>query len=262
VRGARLSTEQERELVISAERGDAEARRRLVEAFLPAIAMLARRFPTGAGVDREELIQDGVAGLLFAARRFDPKLGTPFWAYASFWVRKAMQELVAELTRPIALSDRAARGLADIHRARREHVRAHRVEPTDGQLSQATGLTLVQVERLLAAERPARGIEEPLGPDAEPSMTFGDLLADPAAERAFEQVLDGLVNRVVRDSIDLLDERERTVIRSHYGLGRPVQTLTAIGGTLGVTAERARQIEKGALAKLRSSLSQPAPGSI
>ncbi len=98
----RLTTGQERELVIAADGGDPDACRDLIEAFLPAVVAVARRFPTGAGIEREELIQDGVAGLLFATHRYDPRLGTPFWAYASFWVRKAMQELVAELTRPIA----------------------------------------------------------------------------------------------------------------------------------------------------------------
>ena len=82
---------------------------------------------------------------------------------------------------------------------------------------------------------------------------------DPAAERAFEQVLDRIVGRAVSDSIEQLDARERAVIRSRYGLGRPVQTLTAIGGSLGLTAERARQIEAGALAKLRAELAQMAP---
>jgi DNA-directed RNA polymerase sigma subunit (sigma70/sigma32) len=71
-----------------------------------------------------ELLQEGVAGLLVAARRYDTTLTTPFWAYASFWVRKAMQELVAELTRPVALSDRAVRELAQIRRARSEHLQA------------------------------------------------------------------------------------------------------------------------------------------
>jgi RNA polymerase primary sigma factor len=257
VRERRLTAEQE--LVIAAEAGDPDASRRLVEAFLPAIASLARQFPTRAGVDRTELVQEGVAGLLFAARRYDSGLGTPFWAYASFWVRKAMQELVAELTRPVALSDRAARGLADLHRARREHLQAHRAEPTDEELGRATGFTRAQVASLLAAERPPRAIEEPLGADGDGSVTVGDMVVDPAAERAYDQVLDRIFNRMVRASVDELDERERAIIRSHYGLGRPAQTLTAIGGSLGLTGERARQIEVAALAKLRASLAQPAP---
>lgn len=94
----RLTAGEERDLVMAAECGDAAACRTLVEAFLPAIGNLAHGFQ-GSRVERRELLQEGVAGLLFAARRYDSELDTPFWAYASFWVRKAMQELVAELTR-------------------------------------------------------------------------------------------------------------------------------------------------------------------
>jgi RNA polymerase primary sigma factor len=255
---AGLTAGQERNLVIAAESGDAEACRKLVEVFLPAIGGLARSFHSAIGVERQELVQEGVAGLLFAARRYDPGLNTPFWAYASFWVRKAMQELVAELARPVALSDRAVRGLALIRRARREYVEAHGAEPTHEQLSRATGFTLGQLESLQAIERTPRGLEERLSGDGETAATVGDTIMDPVAEQAYEQVLDEIETRKVRDLADRLDGRERTVISAHYGLGQPAQTLNEIGGALGLTAERARQIEAGALAKLRQALAQPA----
>jgi RNA polymerase sigma factor (sigma-70 family) len=249
-----LSPEQEKDLVIAAESGGASASRRLVDAYLPSIAGVARRFPTGAGVEREELLQEGVAGLLSAVRRYASERGTPFWSYASFWVRKAMQELVAELARPMALSDRAARGLAQLNVARREHVRAHGCEPTRAQLSRATGLAPAQVESLLAVERTPRAMEERLSGDPETTATVGDSIADPAAEMAYERVLDRIEMRRVRGMTERLDGRERAVVRAHYGLGHPPQTLDEIGTTLGLTAERARQIEAGALKKLRDAL--------
>jgi RNA polymerase primary sigma factor len=255
----RLTARQERDLVVAAEAGDADACRRLVEAFLPAIAGLAGGFLSGMGVEREELVQEGVVGLLFAARRYDAELNTPFWAYASFWVRKAMQELVAELARPVALSDRAVRGLALIRSARREHVQAHGAEPTNEELSDATGFTLEQLESLQATERRPRGVEERLSADGEAIPTVGETIVDPVAEQAYEQVLDDLEIRVLRDLTDELEERERLVIRAHYGLGEPAQTLTQIGAEFGLTAERARQIELGALNKLREALAQSAP---
>jgi RNA polymerase sigma factor (sigma-70 family) len=249
-----LSPEQERDLVIAAESGGTSASRKLVDAFLPSIAGVARRFPTGAGVEREELLQEGVVGLLTAVRRYDSGRGTPFWSYASFWVRKAMQELVAELTRPMALSDRAARGLAQINAARREHIGANGPEPTRAELSRATGLTPAQVECLLAVERTPRAMEERLSGDPDTTATVGDSIVDPAAEMAYERVLDGIEMRSVRGMTERLDDRERAVIRAHYGLGQSPQTLDAIGSTLGLTAERARQIEAGALKKLRDAL--------
>jgi RNA polymerase primary sigma factor len=249
-----LTPWQELALVVAADGGDDDASRKLVEVYMPAIAGIALGFPTGAGIQLQELLQQGVVGLLFAARRYDPRLSTPFWAYASFWVRKAMQELVAELTGPVSLSDRAVRALARIRTARSEHLQAHGTEPTNEELSDATGFTLAQLESLQAAERTPRGFEEPLGPDA----TVGDKIVDPVAEQAFEQVLDEIEVREVRDVADRLTEREATVIRAHFGLGQPAQTFDQIGETLGLTAERARQIELGALSRMRDALAQPA----
>jgi len=244
--------------VIAAECGDAAACRSLVEAFLPAISHLARGFQ-GSRVERRELLQEGVAGLLFAARRYDAELDTPFWAYASFWVRKAMQELVAELTRPVALSDRAARDLARIRRTRNEYLQTAGREPSPGELSAETGLAPAQLESLLVTERMPRALEERLSAEDPFSPTIGETIVDPVAEQAYEKVLDGLEINGVLNLTDELEERERDVIRSHYGLGQEPRTLSEIGAGLGLTAERARQIEAAALAKLRQTLAQPAP---
>jgi RNA polymerase primary sigma factor len=253
----RLTALQERDLVIAAECGDSDACRKLVEAFLPAIGDLARSFKN-SGVERSELLQEGVAGLLVAARRYDTTLDTPFWAYASFWVRKAMQELVAELSRPVALSDRAVRELAQVRRARSEHLQMHGVESTSDELSRATGLTPAQLERLQATERMPRSMQEQLTDRDEGTATIGDAIVDPTAEQAYQQVLDAFEIRDVHDLTEELDERERIVIRAHYGIGQDAQTLSEIGAWLGLSAERARQIEVGALSKLRAALSQSA----
>ena len=245
--------------MIAAERGDSDACRKLVEAFLPAIGDLARGFKNSR-VERLELLQEGVAGLLVAARRYDTTLNTPFWAYASFWVRKAMQELVAELTRPVALSDRAVRELAQIRRARSEHLQMHGVEPTTDELSRATGLTPAQLERLQATERTPRSTQEQLTDGDEATATIGDTIVDPTAEQAYQQVLDAFEIRDVRDLTEQLDERERIgdpgPLRAR---ARTLRRSSEIGAGLGLTAERARQIEAGALGKLRAALSESAP---
>jgi RNA polymerase primary sigma factor len=257
VRGSRLSAEQERELVVATERGDQAACRQLVDAFLPAIGSVARRFEAGGQVQRTELMQEGVAGLLFAARRFDPRMTTPFWGYASFWVRKAMQEFVAEVTRPVALSDHAVRGLAAVNAVRRDRLQAQGAEPTSAELAAATGFSPAQLDSLLAIDRMPRSFEEALGVDEDTTATFGEMVADPAAENEYERVLDKMEIEAVRDLADRLDERERTVLWRHYGLGRAGQTLNQIGADLGLTAERIRQIENEALEKLRAAAAQP-----
>jgi RNA polymerase primary sigma factor len=253
----RLSAQEERELVVATERGDEGASRELVDAFLPRIAGVARRFDFGGAVERAELMQEGVVGLLFAARRFDPRMETPFWGYASFWVRKAMQELVAEVTRPAVLSDHAVRELAKVRAARRRHLQGSGAEPSRAELVAATGLGGGQIDRLLAIDRPPRSFDEPIGGEDNGAAAFGDTVADPDAEQAYERVLDGLEIRAVRDLADELDERERSVLMRHYGLGQPARTLAEIGSQMGVTAERTRQIERAALEKLRAAAAAP-----
>jgi RNA polymerase sigma factor (sigma-70 family) len=254
---SRLSAEQERELVVATEAGDEAATRQLVDSFLPTIGSVARRFQAGGRVRRTELMQEGVAGLLFAAKRYDPRMNTPFWGYASFWVRKAMQELVAEVTRPVSLSDHAVRGLARVRAARRDLLEAHGAEPTAEKLASETGFTLAQLDSLLAIDRPARSFEEPLAAGEGTTATFGDMVADPGAEQEYEQVLDQMEFEVVRDLADRLDDRERTVLWGHYGLGQAARTLNEIGSDLGLSAERIRQIEKEALEKLREAAGEP-----
>jgi RNA polymerase primary sigma factor len=103
-----------------------------------------------------------------------------------------------------------------------------------------------------------RSTQEQVTGGDEARATIGDTIVDPTAEQAYQQVLDAFEIRDVRDLTEQLGERERLVIRAHYGLGQDAQTLSEIGAGLGLTAERARQIEAGALSKLRAALSQSA----
>jgi RNA polymerase primary sigma factor len=258
---SRLPPGLERELVVAAEAGDASARERLVDVFLPTIAGMARVYRSAA-VDRSELMQEGVVGILRAVGRYDPELGTPFWAYASWWVRQAMQQLVAELTRPVVLSDRALRRLARVKEARREHLQRECGEPSMDDLVAATGFTRHQVESLLAIERAPRGLDEPLAGEEGGTGTLGDLVADPGAEDEYDRVAERIEVDELPDLSAELAERERNVVHAHYGLGRPKQTLREIADGLDLSVERVRQIEEHALEKMRdAAAAPPAPGS-
>src|ERR1700755_2322184 len=152
----RLPTAVERRLVEAAQAGDRGAREELVEAFLPLIAGVARVYRGSQAITRVELMQEGVVGLLRALERYDPTLGFPFWGYASWWVRQAMQQLIAELTRPTVLSDRSLRHLARVKQGHRDRVPSTGREPSRAELADGTGLSLDQVDDVLAAEGPHR----------------------------------------------------------------------------------------------------------
>jgi RNA polymerase sigma factor (sigma-70 family) len=204
------------------------------------------------GIDRSELMQEGVVGVLRALERFNPDLGTPFWAYASWWVRQAMQQLVAELSRPVVLSDRALRQLAHVRDARRRFLRTHSREPSLRELANDSELTMTQLQRLIVAERQPRGLEEPVDDTSRGGATFGDLLCDSAAEEAYEEMATRLGAAEVPRLLARLSPRERTVIEARYGLDGPERTLRELGQGMGVSAERVRQIEQAALEKMRA----------
>jgi RNA polymerase primary sigma factor len=220
------------------------------------IASVARLYRGTRAVNREELIQDGVVGLLRAVDRYDPTLGTPFWAYASWWVRQAMQQLVSELTRPVVLSDRAVRQLARVRNAERDRLQSHGKTPTLREIQGDTGLTRAQIEQLTAASRTPRALDEPIGGD-ESGGRFGDLLSDPRAEDAYERVPTLVEIANLGPLLQRLDRRERMIVLGRFGLDGPERTLRQLAQALGVSAERVRQIEERALAKMRDAALEP-----
>lgn len=250
----RLPAVTERRLVAAAQAGDPRAREELVEAFLPLIAGVARVYRGSETITRLELMQEGVVGLLRALQRYDPTLGVPFWGYAGWWVRQAMQQLIAELTRPLVLSDRALRQLSQIKRAHREHLVEHGREPSGRELSDRTGLSHAQVAELLALEQVPRSLEEPINTTDGQLGVFGELLVDPLAADAYEQLLDHSEIEQVRALLGSLNDRERMVLRARYGLDGAEQSLRDVGEQIGLSAERVRQIEQRALGKLRAAV--------
>ena len=250
---ASLPRASEQELVRQAAGGDAQARAELVEAFLPLIGSVARNYRTSDQITRVELMQEGVVGLLRGLERYDPDLGVPFWAYAAWWVRQAMQQLVSELARPVVLSDHALRQLARLKEAHRDIQRETGQEPTIPQLADRTGLHRDQMANLIAVDRPPRALEEPLESSEGAVGTFGELLVDPLAEDEYERVVSHIAVGQLRDLLSGLSERERDVLRARFGLEGDATNLRQIAENLGVSPERVRQIESRALGKLRAA---------
>jgi RNA polymerase sigma factor (sigma-70 family) len=227
-----LTRQREAVLFRRAATGDRRAHDELVAMCLPAIGSMARRYRGASTIAPEEFIQAGVLGLLRALARFDPSRGTPFWAYASWWARQAMQQLVAEIAYPVVLSDRAFRDLAQLRRA--QEVRGR--DASAAQLADDCELPEAHVAQLLAVSR-----------------TPGQAAAMCRDDEEFERVERRLAGHQLRDLPGDLRERERDVLRARFGLGRPRRTLDEIATELGISGERVRQIETRALDKVRTA---------
>jgi RNA polymerase sigma factor (sigma-70 family) len=239
---------------LAAQKNGAGARERLIELFTPRIEGVAFCYRTVPSVSRCELMQAGVLGLLRALLRYDAKLGAPFWAYASWWVRESMQRLVSELTRPVVLSDRAHRQLTRLSEARNVLMQRNRRQPTTPELAAESGLTIKQLQALTLADRVPRGLEEPLGKMSDASTrTVGEYVRDPCAEDPYEEASVRAATSAVPRLLSLLTERERAVIEARQGLKGPERSLQELGNTMGLSSERVRQIEQSALEKMRAA---------
>jgi RNA polymerase primary sigma factor len=198
-----------------------EATENLVRSNLPFVTYVARRYKD-RGVPLEDLIAEGAVGLMKAVRRFDPENGTRFTTYASFWIKKAIIE--ALLTRPRV-----------VHLPRYAREKGH------------------AFPRELSLDAPMR--------IAETNSTWGDRLPDTRSRGAVETLADREERRRLRRLVLDLPPREQAVLAERFGLhGGPVRTLTEIGTALGLSKERVRQIESGALSRLKRRLRPPRRG--
>jgi RNA polymerase primary sigma factor len=237
-------------LAARAQDGDAAARERLIELLLPFVRSLARRYRTD-GLDETDLLQEGVVGFLRALARWDRSRGVPFDAYARWWIRQALQEARSDFVRPLRLPPKALRQLA---RLKSEHQRIYRAERRSApvaELARLTSIDRAQAESLVAADARPRSLDEDLPGDDGTVGTLGDLLEDPLSAAAYEEVLDAVAGEQLRALLGRLTDREREIVRARFGFDAPAETLAEIGGRLGISAERVRQVEERALAKLR-----------
>jgi RNA polymerase primary sigma factor len=243
-----LGTAEERRLARLARDGDARAREALVEALLPDLVAAARRY-AGGPTEAADLVQEGVLAALTALLRFDPDHGAPFRAYAAPWVRGAMARLAQDQRRALRLPARAKADLSALKRAGGRLMAERGREAPLAEVAREAGVELGRAEAILGAAQPAGGLEAPVGDDG---LTLVDVLADPRAEEAYDEVVRTAGAPELGALLGALSERERDVIERRYGLGGGrEESLADVGRRLGVSRERARQIEARALAKMR-----------
>ena len=250
--GAAAADGEATDLVLRGQAGDIAAREQLIDRLLPLVSSLARRFRT-EGLDQTDLIQEGIVGLLRALERYDPARGVPFAAYATWWIRQSLQEARSDFVRPFRLPPKALRQLSQL---KSEHQRIYQAEQRSAginELAERTSVELEQARALAAADARVRSLDEPIAAGEGEIGSLGDLLEDPLSADSYEQVVETLAGQQLRALLSRLTDRERAVVRARFGFDTERQRLVDIGEQLGVSAERVRQIEERALAKLRQT---------
>jgi len=226
-------------------------RERLVESHLPRITSLARRFRS-RDVDLADLMQEGSLALLEAHRRYEPERGVDFWAYAAPWVHGAISCFAHDQRRAVRLPAVAQVELRRLREASQQLRRVNGRDPSLRTVAREVGIPAERAGQILAAGLLPRSLQEPLGPDGDGAAAI-DAVPDPSAEEPFDRVVERADDFDPKPLMGVLSSREHEVIARRFGLGGPEETLAVVGGRLGLTRERVRQIEARALDKLRDA---------
>ena len=245
-----ITHEREIELAKRIEMGDRDAMKQFILANLRLVVSIAKRY-VGRGLTLLDLIQEGNIGLIRAVQRYDWRRGHRFSTHATWWIRQAISRAVADKGRTIRLPVYVNTALNRIRRERQRLLQELGREPTELELAEATGLDPLRMIELQSAPGAPVSLELPVGEDEEQEL--GDVLADTESaspeDIATTQTLKDEVQRVLEA---VLTPRERLVLQLRFGLGNgQAHPLEQVGRELGITRERVRQIEAGALAKLR-----------
>jgi len=249
-----LTPAEEITLAAKIKKGNKAAKAEMIRGNLRLVVKIARDY-ANLGLPLMDLISEGNIGLVKAVERFDPAKGGKLSTYGAWWIKQSIKRALANQGKTIRLPVHLVDKIAKIRRVGAGLSDELGREATDEEIAEEVGMNASKVTKLKqAAIRPA-SLDAPIGD--EDSTEFGDLVGDEAAIDPFAQLRDKDLQEEVGDLLEQLDERERKIINSRFGLdGSEPITLEEVGTKFGVTRERIRQLQNIAINKMRRALNK------
>ncbi len=247
-----LTAAEEVELGRRVQKGDEQARCRMIESNLRLVVKIARRY-INRGLAFLDVIEEGNLGLIRAVEKFDPERGFRFSTYATWWIRQTIERAIMNQTRTIRLPVHILKEINVYQRAARVLAQQLDHEPSAEEIAAKLDAPIEDVKRLLGLDEKIASVDAPFEADQE--RTLLDAIPDEKAADPADLLQGEEVNGHIAEWLSSLPDKQREVVERRFGLsGRDASTLEQVGLDVGVTRERVRQIQVEALSKLRKVL--------
>jgi RNA polymerase primary sigma factor len=242
-----LTREEEVELAQRIERGDLAAKERLINSNLRLVIKFARRYQ-GHGLSMQDLVQEAMLGLIRAAEKFDYRRGYKFSTYAVLWIKQAIQRGLDNTGRPVRIPAHIAQRERTVNRMESELSAKLNREPTEEEIAERAKLPLDEVKAVRDLTRVTTSLDAPVGDDGD--TTLGEFRAE-STDSVEDEVDEREQEQAVNAALSTLPEDERRVIELRFGTGgAPEASLREVAREVGVSQERARQLEARGLKRL------------
>lgn len=249
-----LNGDEEKALAREILRGNSAAREHMIRANLRLVVSIAKHY-SNRGLLLLDVIEEGNVGLLKAVERFDPDQNCRFSTYATWWIRQSIRRALINTGKTVRIPSYMVELIAKWKKARTAFESSNGRTPSERELSRELQMKPESVRAVERADRSASASRQSFS--IEDSINLEETVPDENTDTPDEIVLNRAELAKVRELLDVLDDRERDILRLRFGLeGEEPMTLKEIGAHLGLTRERVRQIQNEALRKLNATLTR------